>query len=199
MLLQPVAAAANRVGIRPMAIDWSGSSLARRLRLGQTVLYRIRERTGARRMRVEAHIRQFLFGFLIVVDRRLRRHCGGLRRAVQRLLRRRQALCNQVPARHGTGHAEGPDGRAVQATRRAAFPRARSCRGISLGAAHGGQRIARGARVRRGPDDRHVVVAVRPPHDEVPGVRPAVPVPGPRVRRAVSAGTRRAGHALRAQ
>ncbi len=91
---------------------------------------------------------------------RLRRGVRRLRRRGQRRRERADALRHQVPARHGAGHAERPDGGAVQGARRRAVSGPRARRGLPVGAAHGGHRVDRGARVRRGADDRDVAVAV---------------------------------------
>src|SRR5262245_24516597 len=115
---------------------------------------------------------------------------SGCACSLRRLLARRtnveqRAVRHQVSSCCRGRDAERHHGAALQGARRGALPGPRARRGLSVGAAHGGYRIDRGARVRRGADDRGLVVAVRSPHVEITGVRTAVPVFGSRSSREV--------------
>ena len=143
---------------------------------------------GARRMTVQARIRLVLLGFFLATVAA----CGGSEGGSGGAASASTVYVIKFPARRRAGHAERPDGAAFQGACRATIPRPRPRRSLSVGPAHGGHGIDRGARVRRGADDRGFAVAVRPPHAEVPSLRPAVLVSRPHCRRALSVERHRA-------
>ena len=177
------------------SLAWRPLSLARWLRLGQTVLNRIQERMGARRMAVQVRIRVILLGFWLAAVAA----CGGSEGASGGAANRRRRRCTSSSSRTSRPR---PRRKARWRSASRSSPRSASraaCASRSIRRRSSWRTPSRIEALAFG-EVQMIATSLslyRPADAEVPGVRPAVPVPEPaqpssafrRARRAASCST----------